>query len=115
MEATGQDQMVLIIQMQNFPIGNQDHLITTVVLPPLLVSAMFPLGKEIVHSIRVRVRLPIHHALKMYDMIVAVPAAHGHQGMIKVGVADLIGTHLVSARTWSYEVMSASVFIYIVI
>ena len=114
MEAIGRDQMVLIIQMQNLQIG-QDHQITTVVLPPLLISAMFPLGKEIVHSIRVLVRLPIHHALKMYVMIEAVPAAHGHQGMIKVGVADLIGTHLVSARTWSHEVKSASVFIFIIL
>ena len=102
---------MLIIQMQNLQIG-RDHLITTVVLPPPMLSVMFPLGKEIVHSIRVHVRLPIHHALKMYDMIVAVPAAHGHQGMIKVGVADLIGTHLVSARTWSHEVKSASVSIF---
>ena len=103
--------MVLIIQMQNLQIG-QGHQITTVALPPPIVSAIFPLGKEIVHSIRVLVRLPTHHAQKIYDMIAAVPAARGPHGMIKVGVADLIGTHLVSARTWSHEVKSASVSIF---
>ena len=114
MEEIGQDQMAQTIQMQNLQIG-RDHLLTTVVLPPPMLSVMFPLGKEIVHSIRVLVRLPTHHALKMYDITAAAKVARGPQGMIKVGVADLIGTHLVSARTWSYEVMSASVFIYIVI
>ena len=90
MEAIGRDQMVLIIQMQNLQIG-QGHQITTAVLPPLIVSAIFPLGKEIVHSIRVLVRPPILHAQKMYDMIVEAPAARGPQGMTKDGVTDLIG------------------------
>ena len=90
MEEIGQDQMAQTIQMQNLQIG-RDHLLTTVVLPPPMLSVMFPLGKEIVHSIRVLVRPPILHAQKMYDMIVEAPAARGPQGMTKDGVTDLIG------------------------
>ena len=103
--------MARTIQMLNPQIG-RDHLLTTVALHLPMPSVTFPLGKEIVHSIRVLVRPPILHVQKMYDMIVEAPAARGPQGMIKVGVADLIGTHLVSARTWSHEVKSASVSIF---
>ena len=90
MEENGQDQMAQTIQMQNLQIG-RDHLLTTAALHLPMPSVTFPLGKEIVHNIRLLVRPPILHVQKMYDMIVEAPAARGLQGTTKDGVTDLIG------------------------